>query len=341
MRPLGIPNLKDRVAQTAAVLILGSIFEADLAEEQYAYREGKNAGQAVRKVQCLLNRDGHREVVDADLSGYFDTIPHNYLMKSLARRIVDKAMLHLIKMWIEAPVEEKDEKTGKGKRTTENKDKGVGVPQGSPLSPLLSNLYMRRFILGWKKLGYEKQYGAVIVNYADDLVICCRKNAEKALNNMREIMEKLSLTVNEEKTKVVRMPGGKFNFLGYETRKLYSWNKHKKYIGVRPSQKAIKNLREKIHALTAANMGLKGASDVVKGLNQVLRGWANYFSIGAVSKAYKIMARYTISRFRHWLGRKHKRKTKGYKSHPDERIYKEYGLVNLYELLPKYSSAKS
>ena len=154
-RPLGIPNLKDRVCQTAAMLVLEPIFEADLPPEQYAYRSGKNANMAVKEVRKLLT-SGHKDVVDADLSGYFDTIPHAELMKSVARRIVGKNVLHLIKMWLEAPVEEEDGSGGQ-KRTTTGKDKRMGIPQGSPISPLLSNLYMRRFITAWKKFGYEEE----------------------------------------------------------------------------------------------------------------------------------------------------------------------------------------
>ena len=156
-RPLGIPTIRDRVVQMAAVLVLEPIFEADLPPEQYAYRPNRSALDAVQEVQRLLV-DGHGEVVDADLSGYFDSIPHAELMKSLARRIVDGAMLHLIKMWLEAPVEETDER-GKTHRTTRNKDEGRGTPQGAPISPLLSNLYMRRFVLGWKTLGHETASG--------------------------------------------------------------------------------------------------------------------------------------------------------------------------------------
>ena len=171
-RPLGIPTIRDRVVQTAAVLVLEPIFEADLQPEQYAYRADRSALDAVRQVHKLINT-GHTEIVDADLSSYFDSIPHAELMRSVARRVVDGAMLHLIKMWLEAPVEETDER-GNKRRSTRNRDEGRGTPQGAPISPLLSNLYMRRFVLGWKKLGYEERWEAYIVNYADDLVICCR-----------------------------------------------------------------------------------------------------------------------------------------------------------------------
>jgi RNA-directed DNA polymerase len=219
-RPLGVPAIQDRVAQTAAVLVLEPIFEADLQPEQYAYRPDRSALDAVRQVHKLLNT-GHGQIVDADLSGYFDSIPHADLMKSVARRIVDGAMLHLIKMWLEAAVEETDEK-GNKHRSTGNRDEGRGTPQGAPISPLLSNLYMRRFVRGWKKLGHEKRLAAYIVNYADDLVICCRGRAEEALARMRDIMTKLKLTVNETKTRVCKLPEEKFDFLGYTFGRCYS-----------------------------------------------------------------------------------------------------------------------
>ena len=166
------------------MLVLEPIFEADLPTEQYAYRADRSALDAVQHVHKLINT-GHGQIVDADLSSYFDSVPHAELMRSVARRVVDGAMLHLIKMWLEAPVEETDER-GNKHRSTRNRDEGRGTPQGSPISPLFSNLYMRRFVLGWKKLGHEERWKAYIVNYADDLVICCRVGAEKALNEMRD-----------------------------------------------------------------------------------------------------------------------------------------------------------
>jgi group II intron reverse transcriptase/maturase len=171
-RPLGIATIRDRVVQTAMMLVLEPIFEADLQPEQHAYRSGVSALDAVKAVHGLINT-GHTAVVDADLRGYFDEIPHGPLMKSVARRITDRQVLHLIKMWIEAPVEETDDR-GHKHRTTRNRDEHRGIPQGSPISPLLSNLYMRRLILWWKTSGMQKRLRAAIVNYADDLVICCK-----------------------------------------------------------------------------------------------------------------------------------------------------------------------
>jgi RNA-directed DNA polymerase len=284
-RPLGVPTIKDRVAQTAAVLVLEPIFEADLQPEQYAYRPDRSALDAVRHVHKLLNT-GHEQIVDADLSGYFDSIPHADLMKSVARRIVDGAMLHLIKMWLEVPVAETDEK-GNKHRSTRNRDEGRGTPQGAPISPLLSNLYMRRFVLGWKRLGHEKRLAAHIVNYADDLVICCRGRAEEALAMMRDIMTKLKLTVNETKTRVCKLPEEKFDFLGYTFGRCYSTKTGRAYLGTIPSKKRVIRICEAISELTGRDQILLDQEMVVAKLNRTMIGWANYFCLGPVSKAYE------------------------------------------------------
>ena len=199
----GNTDIKDRVAQMAAVIVLEAIFEADLMEEQYAYRRKRSGLGAVGEVHELLNR-GYKEVVDADLSSYFDTIPHHELMQSVARRVSDGAVLALVKRWLEMAVEEEDSK-GKKQRSTVNKDKGRGTPQGAPIAPLLANLYMRRFLLGWKTLGWEERLQARMVNYADDFVILCRGSAEQAKEVMEKMMQKLKLEVNQKKTRLCRI----------------------------------------------------------------------------------------------------------------------------------------
>ena len=326
-RPLGIPTIKDRVVQTALLIVLEPIFEADLLPEQYAYRAERGPLDAVQKVHSLLNT-GYTDVVDADLSGYFDTIPHAELMSSLARRLSDKAVLHLIKLWLVAPVEEKDAR-GNVHRTTRNKDEGRGTPQGAPLSPLLSNLYMRRFVLGWKTLGHEQQLQARIVNYADDFVILCRRTGHRAYLAMKEMMQRLKLTVNETKTKRCRVPGESFDFLGYTFCRCYSPRTGRAFIGTRPSQKKIRKLCESLSQATSPPTRLASVEEIIGRLNRKIRGWANYFSLGPVSKAYAAVDRHVTYRLRQWLCQKHKTPRPGYARYPDRHLYEKLGLVRL------------
>ncbi len=326
-RPLGIPTVKDRVVQMAAVLVLEPIFEADLQPEQYAYRPERSALDAVRHVHKLLTT-GHGQVVDADLSGYFDSIPHAELMKSVARRVSDGAMLHLIKMWLEAPVEETDER-GKVHRTTRNKDQGRGTPQGAPISPALSNLYMRRFVLGWKALGHERRLDAHVVNYADDFVICCRGSAESAQAVMTDMMSKLKLTVNQAKTHVCRLPQETFDFLGYTFGQCHSPKTGRSYIGTRPSKKRVSRVCQAVSEITQRAGLTQAAGDVVMQLNRVITGWGNYFCLGPVSKAYHAVDRHARDRLRQWLRRKHKVAGRGTTRFPDEYLHQTLGLIHL------------
>lgn len=326
-RPLGIPTIRDRVVQMAAVLVLEPIFEEDLQEEQYAYRRGRSALDAVRAVHSLLNA-GHTEVVDADLSGYFDSIPHPELMKSMARRISDRRMLHLVKMWLIAPVEELDER-GRKIRTTRNKDEGKGTPQGAPISPLLSSIYMRRFILGWKVSGQERRLDAHIVNYADDYVICCRGTAEEALRAMEDMMTKLKLTINPSKTRICRVPDEEVNFLGYTIGRYWSAKTGHPYIGTKPSATRIIRVCRAISEETSNRYLLRDLTDRVGKLNQLLSGWANYFCLGPVSKVYRAVDAHVRFRLRQWLCKKHKVSGGGKSHFPDEYLYGKLGLMRL------------
>jgi group II intron reverse transcriptase/maturase len=338
-RPLGIGSIRDRVAQMAVVLVLEPIFEADLQPEQYAYRPDHGALDAIRQVHGHVSM-GHTEVVDADLSGYFDSIPHAELMRSLARRISDRHLLGLIKMWLVAPVEEIDER-GRTRRTTRNKDEGRGSPQGSPLSPLLANIYMRRFIVGWKVLGHEQRLDAHIVNYADDFVICCRGTADEAMTAMRGMMSKLRLTVNETKTRLCRVPEETFDFLGYTIGKCWSPKTGKSYIGTRPSAKKIDRLKREISDQTSRRWLWTDVEERVARLNRILRGWSNYFCLGPVSASYRAIDRHARHRLRQWLRGKHKLKSRGTSRFPDQYLHDVLGLVRLSDLPKSFPWAKA
>jgi group II intron reverse transcriptase/maturase len=311
----------------AALLVLEPIFEADLQPEQHAYRSAQSALDAVQKVLVLL-KSGHKQVVDADLSGYFDSIPHAELMKSVARRVSDGRLLGLIKSWLETPVEEFDERAWKH-RTTRNKDEGRGTPQGAPLSPLLANLYMRRFVLGWKVGGHERRLDAHIVNYADDFVICCRGTAAEAMTVMRTMMSKLKLTVNETKTRLCRVPDEQFDFLGYTFGRFYSPRTGGAYLGVRPSAKKIQKICATISEHTERRWLFLDPEEVVSRLNRILRGWANYFRLGAVSAAYGIVDRHVCFRLRQWLGRRERVQGSSRSRYSAPYLRSTYGLVQL------------
>jgi RNA-directed DNA polymerase len=337
-RPLGIPTIRDRVVQTAVLLIVEPIFEADLQDEQYAYREGRSALDAVHAVSEYLQQ-GYREVVDADLSGYFDSIPHAELLQCVARRISDKALLHQLKQWLVAPVEETDRR-GRVQRTTRNKDEHRGTPQGAPISPLLANLYMRRFVLGWKTLGHLDRFQARLVNYADDFVIVCRYRAENALAAMRSMMAKLKLTVNETKTHVCRMFRDSFDFLGYTFGRMYSPRSGRAYQGVRPSRKKVQRVCHEINDLVQRLPTFARPEAVVHQVNQVLRGWTNYFRYGTVSPAYRAVHQHAVHRVRQWLQRKFKLRGRGIRHFPDEHLQHVLGLFNPTTLRSNFSHAK-
>jgi RNA-directed DNA polymerase len=335
MRPLGIPRIRDRVVQMAAVLVLEPIFDEDLQPEQHAYRADHSAHQALREVQDLLDR-GHTEVIDADLSGYFDSIPHHELMKCVSRRVSDRHLLHLLKMWLEAPVEERDKKGGV-ERTTRNKDEGRGTPQGGVASPLLANLYMRRFVLGWKVKGHQRRLHARIVNYADDFVICCRPGkADEAMRVMRQMMEKLRLTVNEKKTRLCLLPEETFTFLGFTFGLQVSWKTGRRYLTPTPAESKVLKICRTIRELTSSRTTYRDETEQVRRLNQVLSGWGNYFRLGYVTGAWHDVQQHACRRLRRWLRRKHKQRG-GVQGYPDMQLYEKYGLLNLRRQIDRIS----
>lgn len=301
-RPLGIPTVKDRVAQTAAKLILEPIFEADLSEAAYGYRPGRSGVQAVREVHQEL-RKGRTEVVDADLSKYFDTIPHAELMKSVARRISDKAVLHLVKMWLKVPVEERGEQ-GRPRYSGGKKSK-QGTPQGGVISPLLANIYINRLLKAFAGSELMKRSGAKIVNYADDFVVLCRKGATQVLAQVRRWVEGMKLKVNEEKTSIRDARKEHFRFLGYEFGPVVFKKTGERYLGARPSKKAISAARERISEILRRER-VERWEVIRTELNQFLQGWAGYFSYGLTHPAFHVLDIHVTERVRNFLRRRHK-----------------------------------
>jgi len=324
-RPLGIPTLRDRVAQTAAKLILEPIWEADLEPNAYGYRPRKSAQDAIQKVDELLHR-GYTNIVDADLSKYFDTIPHSELLRCVARRIVDGPMLHLIKMWIKAPVEERDE-NGKG-RITGGKDNDRGTPQGGVVSPALANLYMNRMLKGWRQTGRGEQFRAHIVNYADDFVILSHGKAKEALEWTRGVLERLDLTLNEKKTSIRNARQERFDFLGYTFGPHINPRDGGEYIGYSPSNKSVGRIKQKVGELLERRNGAPW-EEVCQKLNQKLRGWQQYFNCGSKSRAYKAVDEYVYDRVRNFLRRRHKVSSQGTRQFPGERVYGSLGVLRL------------
>lgn len=338
-RPLGIATLRDRVVQTAVQLILQPIFEADLLPQQYGFRPGLDAKTAVRRVYFHLTQWRRQEVVDGDLSDYFTTIPHGALMKCVARRIADGSVLAMIKRWLEAPVMERLKRGYQ--RRTEARDSHRGTPQGAVVSPLLANLYFRRFLLAWSKFGFDRRFDADVVNYADDYVICCGPGkGEAAMAEMHRWMTRLGLQVNERKTRLVKLPEAQFDFLGYTFGRFYGHN-GQSFIGTRPSKQAVSRVTRRIREETSRRWLTSSAQKRVQELNAVLRGWCGYFDQGPVQQAHRRIRQYTERRLRRWLMRKHKRRGTGYRQYPDEYLYQTLGLFKPPEQSRSRSSAKT
>jgi len=321
-RPLGIPTIRDRVIQTAAKLVLEPIFEADLEPNAYCYRPKRSALDAIRMVHELLCK-GYTDVVDADLSKYFDTIPHSELMQCVARRIVDRHVLRLIKLWLKAPVETRD-KGGRGQMSGGRKS-NKGTPQGGVISPLLANLYMNRFLKFWRAKECNQVFCAQVVTYADDFVILSRGKANEALQWTSTVMEQLGLKLNQDKTVVRDAYKGSFDFLGYTFGRIWFKKDGTWYIGASPSKVSVKRLKQKVR--TMLRPGEKGAWPEVRDrLNALLRGWSAYFCYGTTQIAYRAVERNVYNRVRRFLVCRHKVRTRGIRRFPSERVFGELGV---------------
>jgi RNA-directed DNA polymerase len=313
------------VVQTAAKMVMEPIFEADLEPSAYGYRPKRSAQDAIRKVHKLVC-EGYTDVVDADLSKYFDTIPHCELLQCVARRIVDREVLRLIKMWLQAPVEERDE-NGK-RRLTGGKDRHCGTPQGGVASPMLANLYMNRLLKGWRNTKRGEQFDAHIVNYADDFVILSRGKAAEALNWTRQVVTRMGVTLNEAKTSIKQARQESFNFLGYT----FGPHRYKKdgrwYLGASPSKKAVARIKEKVgQLLVPSNTGTW--EEARNRLNQILRGWSAYFSYGTRVTAYDAVDNYVYESVRHFLRRRHQVPSRGTNRFSIKAVFGELGVLQL------------
>ena len=328
-RALGIPTIRDRVIQTAAKLVLEPIFEADFEDNAYGYRPARGAVDAVKDVHRHLCR-GYTDVVDADLSHYFDSVPHDDLLKSVARRVADGAVLRLIKLWLKAPIEERD---GAGRRRiVGGKRNKRGTPQGGVASPLLANIYMNRYLKHWRLTGRGEAFRAHVVSYADDFVILSRGCATEALAWTKAVMTRLGLTLNEAKTSLRDARQERFTFLGYSFGPHWYKANGQWYLGTSPSKKSVQRLKT-----TVGNLLVPGNNapwqEVRDTLNRSLRGWSNYFCYGTRRSAFRSVDRYTYERVRDFLARRHKVAGRGTRRFSYDAVYGELGLLRL-ERLP-------
>jgi RNA-directed DNA polymerase len=337
-RPLGIPTIRDRVVQTAVKLVIEPVLEADLSPYTFGYRPQKSALDAIKIVQGMLNQ-GYTDVVDADLSKYFDTIPHSELLKSLAARISDRNILRLIKMWLKAPVEERD--GNGGKRMTGGKNAKQGTPhcaqvascgsaplKGGVISPLLANRYMNRFLRYWTRTEQPCRLRARIVSYADDFVILSRGRAAEALDWTRHAITRLGLTLNEAKTKLKDARRERFEFLGYSFGPHRHWRDGELYLGASPSPKSVARLRQKVRDRLKASH-CRRWPEIRDGLNAILRGWDNYFCYGTRKKAHRAIDAHVAQSVRGFLVRRHKAPSRGTVRFSREAIFGELGLLSL------------
>jgi RNA-directed DNA polymerase len=345
-RPLGIPTIRDRVVQTAAKLVLEPIFEADLDPAAFGYRPKRGAGEAIQRVLALL-RQGYTDVVDADLSKYFDTIPHPELMRTIARRIVDSDMLGLIKQWLKAPVETTD--GDGGTRMAGGKASRMGVPQGGVISPLVANLYMNRFLKYWRQTGKGEAWDAHVINYADDFVspadafrdisplrglILSRGYAAEALAWTDGVMTRLGLTLNRTKTRLCDARTDRFDFLGYSFGPHCHRQQGRWFTGASPSDKSVQRLKDKLGAILVP--GNKGPwAEVRGGLNRLLRGWCGYFSPGTHYVTDRVVEAHLYDRVRNFLVRRHKMPSRSIGPFSMEAVFGDLGMPRLRHLRRK------
>jgi len=321
-RPLGIPTVRDRVVQAAVKLIIEPVFEADFTENAYGYRPGRSAQDAIRKVHKSLEA-GYVQVVDADLSKYCDAMPHAVLLRSVARRVGDGAVLHLIKMWLKAPIEEHD-----GDKPTRRGTGNRGTPQGGVLSPLLANIYMRRFLKVWTMRGNDRKYRSRIVNYADDFVLLCRRDAAEALTEAEDILTRLGLRLNEAKTRICHVWTEPFDFLGYGFGIRYRFGSGQPYLAAYPSDGSMRRIKAKLRRMVGTHMSWQSEENLVVDVNRVVRGWLNYFNYGTRWDAYKKLERFLQRRVRDWLVHKHRVGSRGERRYPATYIYDRMGLIS-------------
>ena len=309
--------MKDRVVQTALVLLLQPIFEADFNENSFGYRPGRSAHQAVDAIKKALLQGKH-EVIDADLSAYFDTIPHAGLLRLVAGRVSDGAILGLIKRFLRAPiVEEKD-----GKRTV--KPNRSGVPQGGSLSPLLANLYLNGLDHG---VNNQRSLGATLVRYADDMVLLCfpRRGAEMR-QRLKCYLERRGLQLNEAKTRMLDANRESFRFLGFEIGMKVSPNTGGSFPHVEPSRKAQQKLRDAVRDETARHQTWRSCTETVTRINRIVHGWSNYFHYGNCSNVFRRIQRWVQQRFRIWLWKKYDKTLGRYTFFTDDRMHGQYQL---------------
>ncbi len=333
-RPLGIPAVKDRIVQMAVKILIEPIFEADFQENSYGFRPKRDAHQAVDDVSYHL-RYGKYQVIDADISKYFDTIAHDKLLALIARRIVDKNILRLIKMWLKAPVVEEDN----GKKKYKGNDKGT--PQGGVISPLLANIYLNVLDTTWKMKKVQERLEARLIRYADDFVVVCKDNTERILKGIKTVLGDLQLSLNEEKTKVVDAREGSFNFLGFTIKAAKNPKTGKRFPLIVPSKKAARSIKEEIKHLTCRKNLALPKEVVVSKLNEVVRGWVNYFYYGNCSNALFKLKGYLEERVRIYLRRKHQMKSRGYKAFPCRYLYEDLGLYKIPTTAPWTQTAKA